>query len=237
MSDRATTDAQLGSGAKAVFEIALATAPAVLLYFVGWAYLHFYLRAFRIDVSELDLDLQTILIYSFRPLKALMLLYLPVVAAVVLVVWILRALIPTWKEQTTQFYRRLIEAPALVHGLGLFAILAFVAVVSIPTIRSVAAQAANEKWAGAVDVRLPVQVLVKESESKESGTKESNEWLDNYKSCSSTERRGLDLIFADKGSYYLLCTSPDDRTQGIIFEVRRETGLASIRFVDARSGE
>jgi hypothetical protein len=237
MNGPPTSDAQLGSGAKAVFEIALATLPAVLLYFVGWAYLHFYLRAFRIDVSELDLDLQTILIYSFRPLKALMLLYLAAVVVVILVVWILRSLIPTWKEQTTRFYGRLIEAPALVHGLVLFTILALVAVASIPTIRSVAAEAANEKWTGAVDVRLPVQVLIKESESKESGTKESNEWLDNYKTCSSTARRGLDLIFADKGSYYLLCTSPDDSTQGIIFEIRRETGLASIRFVDSRSGE
>jgi hypothetical protein len=142
---------------------------------------------------------------------------------------------PTVREQTTRLYRLVSEASALVHGLSLFVILVFVAFVSTPTIRSVAAQAAAEEWMGAVDVRLPVEALVKEPESKQSGTNESSEWYGHYKSC--TERRGLDLIFADKGSYYLLCISPDEDKQGIVFEVRRETGLASIRFVDARSGE
>jgi hypothetical protein len=81
MNGRAATEA--GSGTKALSELALATAPLVLLYFIGWVYLHYYLRAFRIEVSELDLDLPTILIYSVRPVKALLLLYFPVVGALV----------------------------------------------------------------------------------------------------------------------------------------------------------
>jgi hypothetical protein len=56
-----TTAPEEPSGGKGLFELVIATIPAVVLYFFGWAYLHFYLRAFSIDVSELSLDLHLLL--------------------------------------------------------------------------------------------------------------------------------------------------------------------------------
>ena len=55
-------------------------------------------------------------------------------------------------------------------------------------------------------------------------------WHDNYRRCSG--RRALDLLFSDKESYYMLCISSVDKTDGIVFEVRRETGLVSVRLVE-----
>jgi len=55
--------------ASGTFEsVALVTIPAALIYFVGWGYLHFYLRAFAIDLSELDLGVETVLIYAVPPI-------------------------------------------------------------------------------------------------------------------------------------------------------------------------
>jgi hypothetical protein len=212
-----TAGAQLESVGKGFFELIIATLPAVLLYFFGWAFLHFYLKAFNVDLSELDLDLQTIFIYSVPPLRALMGLYWiwASVFALAALIWIFQRTLP-------QFYGRIIELPAIVHGLGLFAIVATVAVVSVPMIRSVAADAASRKWSSGTG--LPIEAIVKEPEGKD------RSWYDNYKRCSG--RRALDLIFADKESYYMLCISNVDKTTGIVFEVRRQTGLVSVRFVE-----
>lgn len=37
---------------KAIYEFLVATLPAVVLYFVGWAYLYFFLGAFGINIAE-----------------------------------------------------------------------------------------------------------------------------------------------------------------------------------------
>jgi hypothetical protein len=58
-----TEGIKVSEGSKVFFEIAIATIPAVVLYFIGWVYLNFYISAFGITVSELDLDIQTIFIY------------------------------------------------------------------------------------------------------------------------------------------------------------------------------
>ena len=71
MSSDSTTDMQRTNGGSALFEVLVATIPAVLIYFVGWAYLHFYLKVFGIGMSELDLDVQTILIYSYPVIQKL----------------------------------------------------------------------------------------------------------------------------------------------------------------------
>ena len=36
---------------KAIYEFLVATLPAVFLYFLGWAYLYFFLGAFGINIS------------------------------------------------------------------------------------------------------------------------------------------------------------------------------------------
>jgi hypothetical protein len=42
----------------------VASMPAVFLYFVGWGYLYFYFASFGINISEINLDTSTVLIYS-----------------------------------------------------------------------------------------------------------------------------------------------------------------------------
>src|SRR6266481_3594694 len=111
-----TPGAQPGSSGKGLFELAIATLPAVLLYFFGWAFLHFYLKAFSIEVSELNLDLQTIFIYSVPPFRALMGFYglywlWAFIVALIVITWIF-----------PQIYRHITELPVIVHGLSLFAI-------------------------------------------------------------------------------------------------------------------
>jgi hypothetical protein len=53
---------------KAISDFLVATIPAVLLYFLGWAYLYYFLSSFGIYLSELKLDVTTVLIYSYAPL-------------------------------------------------------------------------------------------------------------------------------------------------------------------------
>jgi len=63
---------------------------------------------------------------------------------------------------------------------------------------------------------------------KDPDGKEKSAWYDSYKRCAG--RRGLDLIFADKDAYYMLCISSVDDSSALVFEVRRDAGLASVRF-------
>ena len=214
----ATTPDTKPDGSKAIFELIVATIPAALLYFFGWAYLHFYLKAFSIDLSELELDLQTMFIYSVPPLRAVMSLYWlwGIVLAIVVLIWMLQWIVP-------RFYRRVIELPAIVYGLTLFGIFASLAVASVPMIRLVATDAANRKWSSGPP-GIPMEAIAKEVDAKDGSL-----WYNNYRKCS--KRRGLDLIFADKASYYMLCISQDDKALGVVFEVRREAGLVSVRFV------
>jgi hypothetical protein len=52
---------------KTIFDFVIVTLPGLLLYFLGWAYLYYYLRYFGISPSEAKLDAQTVLIYSYVP--------------------------------------------------------------------------------------------------------------------------------------------------------------------------
>jgi hypothetical protein len=99
--------------------------------------------------------------------------------------------------------------------LVMFAILAALAVISTPMIHWAAAEVANRKWASE-GIRM-------EAISKKPESKEKSSWEDNYKLCSN--RRALDLILADKESYYMLCISSMDSTAAIVYEVRRDVGL------------
>src|SRR5450759_5129590 len=64
-----------------------------------------------IDVSELNLDLQTIFIYSFPPLKALMRLYGPWMFALIVLALVFRWIMPKpANDQITQLYGRIVKA-------------------------------------------------------------------------------------------------------------------------------
>lgn len=53
---------------KSITDFIIVTAPGLLLYFLGWAYLSYYLFLFGVNPSELKLDPQTVFINSYIPL-------------------------------------------------------------------------------------------------------------------------------------------------------------------------
>lgn len=226
MSNHATSGGQRNDSSQDLFKLVMATIPAVVLYFVGWAYLHFYLKTFGISVSELDLDIQTILIYSFPPIQILTRSWwhwlLLAAVALLVIVWSVRRLMgQDMKENLANFCKRARCASPIAQGLGLFVILLILVVVFVPIIGSAAAQAANRKW---LSEGVRIEAVVKEPDPKGKSA-----WYENYNRCAS--RRALDLIFADKESYYMLCISSFDKTSALVFEVRRHIGLVSVRFI------
>ena len=224
VSSHVTTGGKQNDG-KGLFELVFATIPAVLLYFVGWAYLYFYLKVFGIGISELDLDIQTILIYAYPPIKAFVASYwhlaLVTIAALLISVWLARRYAPrAVKDKLAAFYKGVRGSSPITQGFQLFVVLLTLAFLAVPIVRTEAAQAADRKW---VSEGVVIEAMVKEPE-----TKEKSVWYDSYKRCAS--RRALDLIFADKDAYYMFCISGLDET-ALVFEVRREVGLVSVRFI------
>jgi hypothetical protein len=195
-----------------MFEVLVATIPPVLLYFTGWVYLYYYLISFGITVSELDLDIQTILIYSVPPIQILAKAFWYWIALGVLLLaglmWLVR-----W-----------LKLSAVLQVFILFGVLAILAVMLEPSIRQTAEQVADRRW---TNVGISMQAMV----NKPEGTGDAT-WQDNYKRCS--DRGALDLIFADKESYYMLCISGVDKARAVVYEVRRDVGLVSVRFITRR---
>jgi hypothetical protein len=226
VSSHTTTSGQASDVNKGFFELIIATIPTVLLYFVGWAYLYFYLNVFDVGISELDLEIQTIFIYSFPPIRTFLGLYWVWIAIGILVVSISIALARRFaneavKKRLSALWKRIRGASPIAQGLGLFAALLFLAILAVPIIRSEAVEAASQKW---LTEGVRIEAMVKPLEAKE-----QSPWYDNYEQCAN--RRALDLIFADKDAYYILCKSTVDERSAIVFEVRRDVGLTSIRFV------
>jgi hypothetical protein len=223
--DSAPQNRSKSDAGKAISEVVLTTIPAVLLYFMGWVYLNFYLSAFGIGISELDIDIQTILIYSFPPIgilvRAFWLTALVVLIILVAIGWI--AILRVRKatlQKLKNVYDRLRHASTALHALYIYFIVVIIAVPAVPAIRWAAFDAANQKWASD---DLHIDAMIKETENSKSA------WVDGYKKCS--ERHALDLIMADKESYYMLCVSSVDPSSGVVYEVRRDVGLVSVRFV------
>jgi hypothetical protein len=212
---------------KALAEIILVTIPAVILYFVGWVYLNAYLSAFGINVSELDLDIQTIFIYAFPPTRILLQSFWPYILLALLITIIFIYLVASnlskpLLRSLKQFWNHFTTGSVGFRIFCIYIVTLFVAVAALPAIRWAAFHAAQQKWK---TESFHVEALLKESEKTI-----QQQWVDNYNKC--TERHALDLIMSDKESYYLLCTSSLDRSSGIVYEVRREVGLVSIRYVN-----
>lgn len=216
---------QPSSGKKSVPEWLVVTLPAVLLYFVGWAYLHYYLQAFGIGISELDLDLQTILLYSLPPFKILFSAYWPWILGGFFLAWLLAQLcrgIPARYRvrigSTTSWAPKL---PLLVRVPAILVLLFLAVIACAYAIRVAALQNADDKWTSE-GTRIEAMVKAAEGEGK-------SNIHSNYRSCN--ERRALDLIISDKEAYYILCISRVEPKSAIVFEVRRSTGLASARLI------
>lgn len=221
MSSHPPPGAQQSEG-KALVELVVAIIPPALLYFVGWAYLYFYLQAFGIGISELDLDIQTIFIYAYPPIRLLWLSYwgwalLAVLVLFVSILVVRKVTTPATRSWLAGWIR---GTTVLGQGLRLFVVISLMAVLLVQVVRPYAVQAADRKW---VSEGVRLEALVKDPDGKEKSA-----WYDSYKRCAG--RRGLDLIFADKDAYYMLCISSVDDSSALVFEVRRDAGLASVRF-------
>lgn len=201
--------ADTSASSKALPDIVLVTAATVLIFFVGWAYLNFYLRAFGILISELDLDIQTIFIYSYPPARLLLGTYYWWISIVIIFLLVTAVLVG----------RRLFGRPfALPIALALLMLIIFF---SVPLIRWAALQTANLKWTSE-GIAIAIEATVKEPETNKN-------WYENYQRCAN--RGGLDLIIADKESFYILCKSTVDKAVGDVYEIRRDVGLVSVRHV------
>lgn len=215
--------------------IVLVTIPAALIYFIGWAYLHYYLGAFSIDLSELELGVETVLIYSAPPLFSLVSAHeLALVAVLVVLVVASGALVWRLQRHHASSTASHAGAPAVVHpeyvwmpmltfimkGLWAFVVMVSLAFALTPGLRNFAIGKARLTWR---DDSMPIEVRVEAPEK-------SDAMHDNYRTCQ--EARHLHLVFSDKDRYFLLCTSAIDPDRGAVYEVRREdSSLASVRYV------
>ena len=218
--------------------IVLVTIPAALIYFIGWAYLHYYLGSFAIDLSELDLGVETVLIYAAPPLFHLCAAYWPWLLALLLVlaavsIWLvlrLQAQHTNAVSGATSHAGGLVPVRPghvwqpmlafLLKGLWAFVIMVGLALLLTPGLKDFAAAKARITWR---DDSMPIEVRVEAPEKSDS-------LHDNYRTCQ--EARHLHLVFSDKDRYFLLCTSTIDPDRGAVYEVRREdSALASVRYI------
>jgi hypothetical protein len=189
--------------------------PAVVFYFLGWVYLSSYLGLFGINISELNLDLPTILIYSASPVQIFLRAYWIQIAALALLtlmalIW-LRRRVPSRSRQKWR-------VPTVTKwSVALLVAASSMLLVLIPIARWSAQRAADLAWTGhgvLIDVRT------------QGGT--DDDWTANYRRCA--DRRGLELIFADGTAFYLLCRSLIDTEGGVVYQLR-ESALVSVRYV------
>jgi len=198
---------------------------------VAGFYLNYFLAAFGISISELSIDTQTTLIYSFSPMSVLFFGYwkdlLVLFCIVALIVFIDGWFgFPTFR-QLARYARPLATAAmALPTVLQLAAVIAATTLVFLlvitPAIRWSAERVADRFWTGTGVIIDPV---VKADDAKAAG-----KWHSNFQGCG--DRRGLELIYSDQSAYYVLCKSTVAPNVGIVFEIRRKGGLASIRYAE-----
>lgn len=213
-----TVNASATAVDSALAGVVVAVIPAALAYFVGWAYLHYYLLEFGIGISELELGVESIFVYAAPPVFWAVKSYWWIPLALILFGGLLCRY---WKLPVTLFcrLRGLTKgAHPTVEGVASFLLLILLAMAMAPLIKHVAVERATVKWD-----RVGVRIQAAVGQPEEATTQFAD-----YKSC--MERRALDLIFADKNAYYLLCISEINNATGAVYEVRRtDARLASVR--------
>jgi hypothetical protein len=225
---------------KLVYEFVVATLPLVVVYYIGWAYLYFYLNLFGINISELHFDNATIFIYAFAPvslaLQGRWWLGLPIIAAIAILLVGIRILFQRqWLLARTKLGNLSTTLQILLLVISLLCLL----ILLRPWLEWAAQQKKAQIWAGSGE---PVIALITgegkaaSPSAATSGATASGAvppqgtlsvWRDSYNECGAQE--ALSLIFSDEKAFYLLCKSTDDPSQGTVFEVRREFGLTSVR--------
>jgi hypothetical protein len=221
---------------KTLYEFLIATLPAVALYFVGWGYLYFLLGDFGINIGEINFDTSTIFIYAFSPVYILvrshLLATLFVIACFVGLILVIGIFLSHYWQI---FCRQLRRLPIAVRVLGSAVVFIFILLALIPFLQWAAFREKIQIWNGGGEGLLPI---IEESSMQQSTAKDflwRNEYIKSYLQCS--DQGALRPIFADEKVYYLLCSSVTNGNEGYVFEVRREDGLKSVRFVSLTGGK
>jgi hypothetical protein len=227
---------------KSVVDFIIVTLPGVFLYFLGWVYLDYFLYFFGINISELKLDTSTVFIYSYSPIYDTMIHHL-IAAGLILIILLL--------AMFTTFFDNLLRPPlkwvspvqrwigyrwpssldplwriVYITVVLLLLILTMLNFILIPIAMSSARLAANQKWEG--DTRSILVNLNQEGKSN------STELVDDFRTCQ--DRGAMIQIFSDESTLFLLCRSPDDPHTGSVFEVKKDKGLVSSRYVIEEGG-
>jgi hypothetical protein len=218
---------------KSIYDFVIVSIPPLILYFVGWAYLYFYLLLFGINLSEMKLDIQTVFIYSYSPFHSIVTenwitstLVLFVIFFSIFIKWSLPRRI---RAYAGSFFRPISSLSPLARIFALIVtfvvgIIILLTAILIPIAKWTAEEAANRSWAG----NAPRMVILVSDKSKANQSPSSADWLSNFDKCQ--KRSELGTIFSDDDTFFLLCRSLDDPTHsGIVFEFRKETGLVSVR--------
>jgi hypothetical protein len=138
---------------KSLIQFLIATVPAIVLYFIGWAYLYFYFSSFGINIAEIHLDTSTVFIYAFSPLAIVVKAYWPWIAPltviIVAVVLIITTLMPRKsRNEIKQIYRWVrdkvpIGVTTLLMIIGLLIFLSAL----VPVVKWAAIQQRKQVWA------------------------------------------------------------------------------------------
>ena len=243
---------------KSITDFVIVTTPGLLLYFLGWAYLSYYLFLFGVNPSELKLDPQTVFISSYVPLYRLVAstLALSILSGVAFLVIVLALFTSVFDSVFSKIVHKILlwidrHTPWIKYRpvsslsptwrtvyftvLFFFLLIGFLNIVLIPIARWSARAAANERWSGSgeeIAIILPQDdksgKIGQPSDSSQSNAI-SAEWIANFTSCQT--RGALLSVFSDDSTHFLLCIALDDPQSGVVFEVTKEKGLISARNV------
>ena len=187
-------------------QAAVTAIPIALLFFGGWAFLSAYLGLFGVDITEIDLSIQSTLVFSFRSLNTWWALVAAVVGLVLgFLVWHLRSSVQKCGPLCSV---TLAFAVVVVTFKGLDGLA-----------REAASQVANQVWDGR-RVRIEARL---EPEEMASGTKLTEDYL----ACLS--RRGFVNVFSTTKRSFVLCRSSDNPTETGMLYVVDQPGIISSR--------
>lgn len=219
MNDTALVNSPKGKELTAIQAFLLTTIPIVILYFTGWTYLYLYFDFFGINISELKLDLQTVLMYSYAPFHYVIVHFqVYVILAVVVLIYAVAWMLPCIRDAIGSLVCALGKIPVSLRRIFYVGLLFACIFLFARLIRVTAFDAAKLQWN---EGGIAVEVVLRSED-------ERSAWGLNLKRC--VERSAARLVFADEDGYYLICRSSVTIYEAVVYEVRHEGGLASIRF-------
>jgi len=186
----------------------IASLPLAALFFTGWSFLSAYLGSFGIDITEVDLALQTVLVFAFRPLHTYLAGLVAVMGTVVIYI--------------VFFWHRSVALQKKVHWLfwvtpTLILVIGFLALNELA--KQTAKTAANQVWNGK---RVRVEAILTSTEEAR-----RNLIVADYRECRS--RRRFVNVFSTVSKSYLLCPSSNEPDKSGMLYVVENTGIISSR--------